>query len=157
MRQITVEKRRKRLYLSLTAGLLFLLAVSALLLLRSSRMDRSDLLLQRARDAYASGDSEGALALLRRIETEDEEVLMLSADCYEALGNYERALGILRRMNTSNPTVAGRIQEIETVRTRSNQAESLVLGSVELRLGDRSAVLDGLGLTDGDLLPLAGL
>ena len=157
MRQITVEKRRKRLYLSLTAGLLFLLAVSALLLLRSSRMDRSDLLLQRARDAYASGDSEGALALLRRIETEDEEVLMLSADCYEALGNYERALGILRRMNTSNPTVAGRIQEIETVRTRSNQAESLVLGGVELRLGDRSAVLDGLGLTDGDLLPLAGL
>ena len=157
MKQIKVDKHRRRVYLALTAGLLLLLAVTAAFLLRSSRINRSDQLLQRAREAYATGDCEGALALLRRMDTEDQEMLMLSADCYEALGNYERALGILRQLNTSDPTVSSRIQEIEAARAIADQAESFSLGSKELRSGDRSAVLDGIGLTDEDIAPLADL
>ena len=153
----SLGRRKRIIYLTVTAVLLFLLAVAALVLLGSINKNRTKEYLQRAQESYLAEDYEGALSVLRRLDTKESDVLMMVADCYEAMGNYERALGALRQMNTSDQAIAKRIQEIEQKRADQDFVDGVTIAGIELHFGERSAILDGLNITDNQMSDISKL
>ena len=152
-------KKKKKVYLGITAILLMLLAIIALALLHSSAERRTADYVQRARESYNAGDYENALLYLRRVKPNEEstEVLLLMADCYEAMGNYPRAMETLRKLKTAEPVIADRIQAIEQKRLQEAQEQRVMVAGVEFESDAQSASLDNLGLSDAELQDLAVL
>ena len=152
-------RKRRKLYLILTAVILALLAVTAFVLLRNSSEAKAREYSQRARECYNNADYETALLYLRRAmaEGEDPELLMLMADCYEAMENYPRALETLRRMNTADPAIASRIQYIEQKRNSQTNAGRVSVAGLDFDRDTKSAVLDGKNITDAQLSEVAAL
>ncbi len=150
---------KKRLYVVITAAMLFALALTAAVLLHHSSAERNDVLLQNARESYSRGDFENALLYLRRAGKQENstEIRMLMADCYEALENYERALDILRQMDTADPAIAARIQSIEQKRELMSKAEAILIAGQEYERNTREANLDNRGVADEDLMAISSL
>ena len=150
---------KKKTYLAITAVMLLLLAITAILLLHRASERRTEDYTRKARESYSAGDYENALLYLRRVKDEDEntEILLLMADCYEALENYPRALETLRKLNTADPAISNRIQSIEQRKLQQTQARMVTIAGVELSVNDQSAALDGLGLNDAQLQQLPAL
>ena len=150
---------KKKTYLAITAVMLLLLAITAILLLHRASERRTEDYTRKARESYSAGDYENALLYLRRVKDEDEntEILLLMADCYEALENYPRALETLRKLNTADPAISNRIQSIEQRKLQQTQARMVTIAGVELSVNDQSAALEGLGLNDAQLQQLAAL
>lgn len=151
-------KRRKR-YLILTAVLLSLLAVTAVVLLRNSAEAKGRAYAQRARESYESADYESALLYLRRAMEggEDPELLMLMADCYEGMENYSRAMEVLRKLNTADPAIASRIQALEQKRNALSNSEKVTVLGQEYDHATRSLNLDERNLTDAQLVEVTAL
>ena len=150
---------KKKTHLAITAVMLLLLAVAAILLLHQATERRTEEYTRKARESYSAGDYENALLYLRRIKDEDRntEILLLMADCYEAMENYPRALETLRKLNTADPAISNRIQSIEQRKLQKSQAQKVTIAGVELDVNEQSAALDGLGLTDAQLQQLTAL
>ena len=150
---------KKKTYLAITAVMLLLLAITAILLLHRASERRTEDYTRKARESYSAGDYENALLYLRRVKDEDEntEILLLMADCYEALENYPRALETLRKLNTADPAISNRIQSIEQRKLQQTQARMVTIAGVELSVNDQSAALEGLGLNDAQLQQLTVL
>ena len=150
---------KKKTYLAITAVMLLLLAITAILLLHRANERRTEDYTRKARESYSTGDYENALLYLRRVNDEDKntEILLLMADCYEALENYPRALETLRKLNTADPAISNRIQSIEQRKLQQTQAKMVTIAGVELSVNDQSAALEGLGLNDAQLQQLTVL
>ena len=155
---VRIRKRRK-VYLILTALILAALAITALFLLRDSAANEHQEYSRHARESYAEGDYENALLYLRRaLRTgKDPELLMLMADCYESLENYERAIETLRELNTADSAIASRIQSVEQKRSLKNKAEIVTVAGTEYERDTKTAELDGKGITDEQLKNVAAL
>ncbi len=147
------KKEKKRRYLAVTAGMIFLLALAALLMLHRGNENPAEEYTQKAKESYNAGDYETALLYLRRIRPGEEQAdsMMLMADCYEAMGNYARALETLRRMNTADPAVTARIQAIEQKRSQMNREGLVQFAGMEFDPSVRSAALDEKGINDEQL------
>ena len=152
-------KRNNRTYVAVMLVMLALLAVAAIFFLNTTE-NRDDAYLQKAREAFLGEDYEGAVSYLRRMETAEagqSEALMLMADCYEAMGNYDRALDTLRRLNTSDLSVANRIQNIQQKKQQQSMTEIVTVAGMEFDRGSKSAVLDGMKITDDTLAEVVQL
>ena len=153
------SRKRRKLYLILTAAILALLAVTALVLLQNSAGAKSRDYAQRARESYADADYESALLYLRRAmeNGKEDELLMLMADCYDAMGNYSKALDTLRKLNTSDPAVASRVQALEQKRNAVSSSEKVTVLGQEYDHTTRSLNLDGKNITDAQLIEITAL
>ncbi len=104
--------------------------------------------MKQAQESYYRSDYDNALVALRKASAleDNDECGMLMAACYEAQGNYAKALEVLRGMNTKNPSVASRIDSIETYRKTLNDADKLSIAGRQFPANTTSLVLDNMGL-----------
>lgn len=151
--------RKRRIYLiCLGLAAVLLIASAAVLKIVTERQAYNEYMKQ-AQECYYKSDYDNALVVLRKAASleDNEECGMLMAACYEAQGNYTRALEVLRSMDTKNPTVASRIEAIESRRKTLSEAEKVTVAGRQYPAGTNSLVLDGMGLNSDVLSELVRL
>ena len=141
------SKKHKIYIICLSLAAVLLVASAAVLKIVTERQAYNEYMKQ-AQECYYNSDYDNALVVLRKADSleDNDECGMLMAACYEAQGNYTKALEVLRGMDTKNPTVASRIDTIESYRKTLNEAEKLSVAGRQFSAGTNSLVLDGMGL-----------
>ena len=136
----------------------FVFAMAAALLSVSDNRSYNDYM-NRAQQLFYNKDYDGALASLRKASSieQTEECLMLMADCYQSQGNYAKALEMLRRMDINKPSVASRIDQVETLRRNQGAVESVRIAGREYPVNTTRLVLDNMNLGDAVLNEIAQL
>ena len=151
--------RKQKIYLiCLSLAAVVLIAAAAALKIVTERQAYNEYMKQ-AQESYYNSDYDTALVVLRKAASleDNEECGMLMAACYEAQGNYTRALEVLREMDTKNPTVASRIESIESYRQTLSEAEKISIAGRQYPAGTTSLVLDGMGLNSDVLSEIVQL
>ncbi len=140
--------RKNKIYLiCLCLAAVVLITAAAVLRIVSEHQAYNEYMKQ-AQESYYKSDYDSALAALRKasaLENNDECGMLMSA-CYEAQGNYVKALEVLRGMNTKNPSVASRIDSIESYRKTLSDADKLNVAGRQFPANTTSLVLDDMGL-----------
>ncbi len=140
--------RKNKIYL-ICLGLAAVVLITAAAVLRIVTEHQAyNEYMKQAQESYYKSDYDSALVSLRKaaaLEDNDECGMLMSA-CYEAQGNYEKALEVLRAMNTKNPSVASRIDSIESYRKTISEADKLSIAGRQFPANTTSLVLDNMGL-----------
>ena len=149
--------RRSTLFLAATAALVVLIVLIAVILRTSTDAREYRNYYSLAQDCYTDHDYDTALTYLRKAArvNDCDEVKNMMVECYYAEGNYAKALEILRSMDTRDAAVSGRIQRIEAERLAKEAPASVVIAGKTYPLSTTSLVLDGIGVTDGDVPEIA--
>lgn len=145
--------RKQKIYIiCLVLAAVMLIAAAAVLRIVTERQAYNEYMKQ-AQEYYYNSEYDNALVVLRKAASleENNECGMLMAACYEAQGNYTKALEVLREMNTKNPTVASRIEAVESHRKTLSQAEKITVAGRQYPANTTSLVLDNLGLNSAVL------
>jgi len=153
------SSRKRRIYIiCLGLAAVVLVASAAVLKVVTERQAYNEYMKQ-AQECYYNSDYDNALVVLRKAASleDNDECGMLMAACYEAQGNYTRALEVLREMDTKNPTVASRIDSIESYRKTLNEAEKVSVAGRQYPADTSSLVLDGMGLNSDVLSEIVRL
>ena len=142
------SSRKNKIYLiCLCLAAVVLVTAAAVLRIVTEHQAYNEYMKQ-AQESYYKSDYDSALVSLRKaaaLESNDECGMLMSA-CYEAQGNYEKALEVLRSMNTKNPSVASRIDSIESYRKTLSEADKLSIAGRQFPENTTSLVLDNMGL-----------
>lgn len=140
-------------YLALFMAAVFILMISAVLILNSAEQKDYEETMTKARACFQQHDYEDALHYLRdaaEIEISDE-CLMMMADCYDRLGNYDKALETLRFMDVSQANVKRKITAIEQKKALLNPVEKISVAGREYPVSSTALALDGLGIKNENL------
>lgn len=140
-------------YLALSMAAVFIMMISAVLILNSAEQKSYEERMSSARDSFQRQEYEDALHELRAAAEIDsgEDCLMMMADCYDRLGNYDKALETLRMMDTSKASVSRKIAAIEQKRALLSQVEKVSIAGREYPVTSTALALDGLGITDANI------
>ena len=151
------NKKRALLVCAILAAV-FVLAMAVVLMSVSDNRSYNDYM-NRAQQLFYTKDYDGALAALRKASSieKTEECLLLMADCYQSQGNYAKTLEMLRMMDINKPSVASRIDEVETLRRNQGAVESVRIAGKDYPVNTTRLVLDGMNLSDAVLNEIAQL
>lgn len=152
-------KSKRAIYIGGTVLAAVLIIVMAIVLKGSAAERGYSKYYDKANELYESQDYDGALAYLRKAAGHDRtvECVILMSKCYERLDNIDKALELLREMDTTEPLIAARIDELETLRRAKQDAELVTVAGGKYSRDSTGLVLDGAGLKNSDLKSVAEL
>ena len=150
--------RKRALIICAVLAAVFVFAMAAALMSVSDNRSYNDYM-NRAQQLFYNKDYDGALASLRKASSieKTEECLMLMADCYQSQGNYAKALEMLRMMDINKPSVASRIDQVETLRRSQGAVDSVRIAGKDYPVNTTRLVLDSMNLGDAVLNEIAQL
>ena len=156
VRKKRILSRKVSIYLGLFVTAVFMLIVSAVLIMNSAEKEDYELRMASARESFQHKAYEDALHQLRAAAEIDpsEECLMLIADCYDRLGNFDKALEVLRMMNVSNGDVSRKISAIEQKKTFFSNVEKFTVAGKEYPINSNYLALDSMGIQNENLLEI---
>lgn len=142
------EKRKKVLFIILTAVFAVVIILMAVILRNISDTKAYNEYMNQARTCYSSSDFDSALTYLRKASVIDptSECLAMMTQCYESQGNYDKALETLRRLDTSNPQVIEWIDELEARRSVIRESNLIKIGDKQYKSDTTGIALDNMGL-----------
>lgn len=153
VRKKRILSRKVRLYIALSMAAVFMLMISAVLIMNSAEKESYELRMSSATDCFNRKEYEDALHHLRSAAEIDpsEDCLMLIADCYDRLGNYEKALEVLRSMDVSDSAVSRKISAIEQKRALLSNVEKFSIAGREYPVNSNYLALDSMGIKNENL------
>ena len=153
------EKRKRALFIILTAVFAVLIILMAIILRNISDTKAYNEYMNQARSCYSSSDFDSALTYLRKASVIDptSECLAMMTQCYESQGNYDKALETLRRLDTSNPQVIEWIDELEGRRAVIRESNLIKIGDKQYKSDTTGIALDNIGLGNSILPQLQQL
>lgn len=142
------EKRKKTIFIILTAVFAVVIILMAVILRNISDTKAYNEYMNQARTCYNSSDFDTALTYLRKASVIDPtaECLAMMTQCYESQGNYDKALETLRRLDTSNPQVIEWIDELEARRAVIRESNLVKIGDKQYKSDTTGIALDNMGL-----------
>ncbi len=142
------EKRKKIIFIVLTAVFAVVIILMAVILRNISDTKAYNEYMNQARTCYSSSDFDTALTYLRKASVIDptNESLAMMTQCYESQGNYDKALETLRRLDTTNPQVIEWIDELEARRAVIRQSNLIRIGDKQYKSDTTGIALDNMGL-----------
>jgi len=142
------EKRKKIIFVILTAVFAVFIILMAVILRNISDTKAYNEYMNQARTCYSTSDFDSALTYLRKASVIDStnECLAMMTQCYESQGNYDKALETLRKLDTSNPQVIEWIDELETRRSVIRESNLITIGDKQYKSDTTGIALDNMGL-----------
>lgn len=142
------EKRKKILFVILTAVFAVFIILMAIVLRNISDTKSYNEYMNQARTCYGTSDFDSALTYLRKASVIDptNECLAMMTQCYESLGNYDKALETLRKLDTSNPQVVEWIDDLESRRAVIRESNMITIGDKQYKSDTTGIALDNMGL-----------
>ncbi len=153
-RHLSLKLPKKHIrYLLICLFAVFILLVSAVMILNSAERKNYDERMAQATQNYNQARYEDALRFLRsaaEIEA-SEECLLLMADCYDRLGNFDKALELLRTLDVSKANIQRKIAATEQKKSLLSQVEKVTVAGQQVPINSNALLLDDLGITDSQL------
>ena len=153
VRKKRILSRKVSIYLGLFVAAVFMLIVSAVLIMNSAEKENYELRMANAKESFQHKAYEDALHQLRAAAEIDPstECLMLIADCYDRLANYDKALEVLRTMNMSDGDVSRKIAAIEQKKAFLSNVEKFTIAGREYPVNSNYLALDSMGIKNENL------
>ena len=153
------EKRKKIIFVILTAVFAVVIILMAVILRNISDTKAYNEYMNQARTYYSASDFDTALTYLRKASGIDStsECLAMMTQCYESQGNYDKALETLRKLDTSNPQVIEWIDELEARRSVIRHSNLVTVGDKQYKSDTTGIALDNMGLGNGVITQLQQL